>query len=79
MSIEIIKIDHDTYERKALQIAQKEIDEDPSLEEVYIDGDTVSDLCINDNGCARKCTSDEWTKFFYTNISNPNKLCPNNK
>ena len=79
MQIKIIKIDHDTYEKRALQIAQKEINENPDIEVVYVDGLLVSDLCINECGQARKCNDYEWKRFFYTYLHNPNEICQKKK
>jgi len=74
MSVKIIKIEFDTYEKRALEMAQREIDQDHSLKEIFIDGLNVSDLCINDKGVSRKCNDKEWSKFFYNNLYNRNAL-----
>lgn len=74
MSFKTIKLERDTYEKRALSIAQSEISRDPEVEAVLVDGENICDLCINEYGEARKCTDAEWTAFFYANIYNPNKL-----
>jgi len=74
MSVKTINLKHDTYEKRALSIAQSEIDRDPEVEAVLVDGENICDLCINEYGQSRKCTDAEWTAFFYTHLHNPNKL-----
>jgi hypothetical protein len=51
-------------EERAFKIAKEEAEINPSLDAIFIDQRTVSDLLIHEFGRIRRCTPEEWARFI---------------
>jgi len=68
MIIKRLKRKGNITEAKAFEVAENEALIDPSLDAIFIEQKTVSDLLMHEFGRIRRCTPAEWTKFFYENL-----------
>ena len=68
MIIKRIERNGNMTEARAFEVAENEALIDPSLDAIFIEQKTVSDLLMHEFDRIRRCTPAEWTKFFYENL-----------